>query len=83
VPRALLAGLDDAGWEIDTPATGWAIRDQVSRLGHFDDAAVRYATEPGGPRRWLRGATAVPVRVGLASPDRELRTWGPRSPRTA
>jgi hypothetical protein len=58
VLRALLAGLDDAGWEIDTPATGWAIRDQVSHLAHVDEAAVRSATEPGGPCRWLGGARA-------------------------
>jgi uncharacterized protein (TIGR03084 family) len=46
VLRALLADLDERGWLRDTPAAGWTIADQVSHLAHFDDAAVRSATEP-------------------------------------
>lgn len=46
VLRAMLAGLDDDGWEAPTPAVGWAIRDQVSHLAHYDEAALRSATEP-------------------------------------
>jgi uncharacterized protein (TIGR03084 family) len=46
VLRGLLARLDDAGWQTPTPAAGWAVRDQVSHLAHFDDVAVRAATEP-------------------------------------
>ena len=42
----LLADLDDEGWNMPTPATGWAIRDQVSHLAYFDDAAVMAAVEP-------------------------------------
>jgi uncharacterized protein (TIGR03084 family) len=44
--RVLLAELPDAGWEKATPAEGWAVRDQVSHLAHFDDAAVQSATDP-------------------------------------
>ncbi|GAA3223096.1 TIGR03084 family metal-binding protein [Pseudonocardia petroleophila] len=46
VLRVLLDDLDDAGWEAPTPAAGWAVRDQVSHLAHFDAAAVRSATDP-------------------------------------
>ncbi|WP_028922896.1 TIGR03084 family metal-binding protein [Pseudonocardia acaciae] len=46
--RALLAGLDPAGWELATPAEGWAVRDQVSHLAYFDDAAIRSAVDPDG-----------------------------------
>src|SRR5689334_10572809 len=42
----LLAGLDDAEWETPTPAPGWAIRDQVSHLAYFDEAATTAALEP-------------------------------------
>jgi uncharacterized protein (TIGR03084 family) len=42
----LLADLDDEGWNMPTPAAGWAIRDQVSHLAYFDDAAVMAAVEP-------------------------------------
>ncbi len=44
--RSLLAGLDEAGWRRDTPAPGWTVADQVSHLAHFDDVAVRSATDP-------------------------------------
>jgi uncharacterized protein (TIGR03084 family) len=42
----LLAPLAGAEWESPTPAEGWAVRDQVSHLAWFDDAAVRAATAP-------------------------------------
>jgi uncharacterized protein (TIGR03084 family) len=66
VLRALLADLDDAGWETATPATGWAIRDQVSHLAYFDDAAVRSATEPAAFAAELADAVAG----GTVDPDR-------------
>jgi len=42
----LLAGLRDDEWETPTPAEGWAVRDQVSHLAFFDEAAVVAATDP-------------------------------------
>jgi uncharacterized protein (TIGR03084 family) len=42
----LLAVLTSAQWELETPAKGWAIRDQVSHLAFFDESAVLAATEP-------------------------------------
>lgn len=48
--RSLIADLPDgsAGWDAPTPATGWAVRDQISHLAFFDDVAVRSATDPEG-----------------------------------
>ncbi|GAA2547225.1 TIGR03084 family metal-binding protein [Pseudonocardia hydrocarbonoxydans] len=65
VLRALLADLDDAGWEAPTPAAGWAVRDQVSHLAHFDDAAVQSATDPDA----FRAGLAALVESGI-DPDR-------------
>lgn len=42
----LLVGLTDDEWETATPAEGWAVRDQVSHLAFFDEAAVLAATDP-------------------------------------
>jgi uncharacterized protein (TIGR03084 family) len=42
----LVAGLDEDGLNQATPADGWAIRDQVSHLAFFDDAAVMAMTAP-------------------------------------
>ena len=36
---AMVAGLDDAAWEMETPAEGWNIRDQVGHLAFFDEQA--------------------------------------------
>ena len=36
----LLAGLAADGWGAATPAAGWSVRDQVTHLAFFDDAAL-------------------------------------------
>ncbi|MBW0104052.1 TIGR03084 family metal-binding protein [Pseudonocardia sp. KRD291] len=46
VLRDLLAPLQEHEWRLPTPAAGWSIGDQVSHLAHFDDVAVRSATDP-------------------------------------
>ncbi len=46
VTRALVAGLDEAGWHTPTPAAGWDIADQISHLAYFDDVAVQSAVRP-------------------------------------
>ena len=43
VTRALVAGLDEAGWHTPTPAAGWDIADQISHLAYFDEVTVRSA----------------------------------------
>src|SRR5579859_1337300 len=35
-----LSGLGEACWDAATPAAGWTIRDQVTHLAFFDDAAL-------------------------------------------
>jgi uncharacterized protein (TIGR03084 family) len=42
----LVSTLDEAGWARPTPAEGWAVRDQLSHLAYFDDAAVAAMTDP-------------------------------------
>ena len=44
----MLAPLPPGDWELPTPAAGWAVRDQVSHLAFFDEAATRAATDPDG-----------------------------------
>jgi uncharacterized protein (TIGR03084 family) len=63
--RGLLAPLDDAGWEAPTPAAGWAVRDQISHLAHFDDAALSSATDPETFTAQLAEASAA----GALDPD--------------
>ncbi|MGY1615481.1 TIGR03084 family metal-binding protein [Geodermatophilus sp. SYSU D00691] len=42
----VLSVLAEPDWARDTPAAGWTVRDQVTHLAFFDEAAVRAATEP-------------------------------------
>ena len=37
----VLDGLSGADWDTQTPAEGWSVRDQVSHLAYFDEAATR------------------------------------------
>lgn len=44
----LVAGLEVAAWDRPTPAEGWAVRDQISHLAHFDERATLAVTDPDG-----------------------------------
>src|SRR5262245_40470517 len=48
---AVLAGLRDADWDAPTPAAGWNVRDQVTHLAYFDDAAALSLRDPEAFRR--------------------------------
>jgi uncharacterized protein (TIGR03084 family) len=77
----ILAPLPAAAWDTATPAPGWAVRDQVSHLAWFDDAAARAVATPDDFR-----ATAAEAMAGAldtddiaarhhALPVPELREW--------
>lgn len=42
----LVAPLDEAGWNLPTPADDWAVRDQISHLWYFDQKAWLALTDP-------------------------------------
>ena len=58
VTRALVAGLDEAGWRTPTPAVGWDIADQISHLAYFDEVTVRSAVDPEQFKAELAAAEA-------------------------
>jgi uncharacterized protein (TIGR03084 family) len=62
---ALVAPLDERDWDRPTPAAGWAIRDQISHLAFFDDAARLAMTEPAA------FATLVEAALGAEDPMQE------------
>lgn len=61
----LLAPLSPVEWDTPTPAEGWAIRDQVSHLAWFDDAAVRAVTAPDD----FRAEVEIALRDGVDTDD--------------
>ena len=42
---AIVAGLDDPGWNIMTPADGWDIREQIRHLAYYENRARLAASE--------------------------------------
>lgn len=48
---ALLSGLRDSEWGAPTPADGWTVRDQVTHLAYFDDAAALSLRDPDAFRQ--------------------------------
>ncbi|MDA0634268.1 TIGR03084 family metal-binding protein [Nonomuraea sp. MCN248] len=76
--EALLDPLDPGDWERPTPAAGWAIRDQVSHLAWFDDAAHTAITDPASFRAQLADAAVTPDELAEQArgmPAGELRAW--------
>ncbi|MGN9844756.1 TIGR03084 family metal-binding protein [Nonomuraea sp. H19] len=75
--ETLLRPLRDEDFELATPAEGWAIRDQVSHLAWFDDAAARAATDPDGFHASLAGFRSVDDLAieARGMPPAELRAW--------
>jgi len=65
VTRALVAGLDEAGWHTPTPAAGWDIADQISHLAYFDEVTVQSALDPEQFKAGLAEAEAS----GGVNPD--------------
>ncbi len=71
VLEAMLVPLDEAGWDRPTPASRWAIRDQVSHLAYFDEAATSAATDP---TRFRADAADLMTR-GAGFPDEIARRY--------
>jgi hypothetical protein len=41
-----IADLDEAGWNTQTPAEGWTIKDQIRHLAHYEERARLAASDP-------------------------------------
>jgi uncharacterized protein (TIGR03084 family) len=72
----ILVPLDGAAWEAATPSPGWAIRDQVSHLAYFDEAAALAATDP----ERFRDEAATLLAAGAGFPDDIARQYRRLSP---
>ncbi|GGS69972.1 hypothetical protein GCM10010176_010690 [Nonomuraea spiralis] len=75
--EALLAPLRPAGWETPTPAEGWAVRDQVSHLAWFDDAAALAVTDPDAFLALVARTGSVDdlAEASRGLPPGELHAW--------
>lgn len=50
--------LEPGVWDVPTPAEGWTVRNQISHLAWFDDAATRAVTSPDAFRAEVRETLA-------------------------
>lgn len=78
----LVSDLGDADWDRPTPAPGWAVRDQISHLAFFDEAAVLAMSDPEAFEARARALITAPgdpmqehLDRGRAITGRELLAW--------
>ena len=76
--RDMLVPLDEADWEVATPASGWAIRDQISHLAYFDETAALAAADP----ERFRAEAAGLMQAGPGFPDEIARRYRDLPPAT-
>jgi uncharacterized protein (TIGR03084 family) len=57
---AVVANLPDPAWSNPTPAAGWDVRDSISHLCFFDEAATLALTDPAGFEALRRQLTTAP-----------------------
>jgi uncharacterized protein (TIGR03084 family) len=80
--EGLVAPLPEAAWDTPTPAEGWTIRDQISHLAFFDEAARTAITDPDAFTARLDEVLADPegfmdraVVRGRAMAPAQVLTW--------
>lgn len=50
---AVVANLDETGWETMTPSEGWDIKEQIRHLAYFEDRAKLSASNPKAFKQWF------------------------------
>jgi uncharacterized protein (TIGR03084 family) len=85
--RAVVAGLEEAGWRTPTPAAGWDVATQIAHLAWTDEMAVLATSAAAGDTGDWDAAVleaigdpegyvdAQAVAGGLASPSELLARW--------
>jgi uncharacterized protein (TIGR03084 family) len=78
---ALVAALGESDWDRATPADGWAVRDQISHLAYFDEAALLAMTDSAAFKTLVDAMLEASdpmqehLRRGRAMSGAELLTW--------
>lgn len=79
---AVVSSIRPAEWDVDTPAPGWTVRDQVSHLAFFDEQALLATTDPEAFLAALAAVTEAdafmndPLRSARAlRPEAVLEWW--------
>ncbi|MDQ3955708.1 MAG: TIGR03084 family metal-binding protein [Actinomycetota bacterium] len=78
----LVSEIDDAQWDVPTPAEGWTVRDQISHLAFFDEQAALAVSDPEAFAGTLEEIAADvgtymdrSISKGRAMPAPKVLTW--------
>ena len=71
VIEQMLAGRPDSDWDLPTPAEGWLVRDQISHLAYFDEAATESVVDP----EQFTAKAKEHIASGMDFPDRLVITY--------
>ena len=55
---AIVADLDEPGWNTMTPADGWNIREQIRHLAYYENRARLAASDQNAFKQWISIAQA-------------------------
>jgi uncharacterized protein (TIGR03084 family) len=72
----LLVPLPSASWDLDTPAAGWTIRDQISHLAFFDETGNLAATDADAFMASAKELQANPNGIDIATQKGREMTSG-------
>ena len=79
---AIVAALDESGWNAMTPAEGWTVKDQIRHLAYYDERAKLAVSEPEAFGQHLADITRDPEghretleKVGKELAVAELLNW--------
>jgi uncharacterized protein (TIGR03084 family) len=76
--HSFVTGLDEAGWNLMTPAEGWRIRDQIAHLAYFDDMCALAVSDAEAFSRERQRADADPDAYGRAALLKGAEMSGPQ-----
>jgi uncharacterized protein (TIGR03084 family) len=86
---AIVAVLDESGWNVMTPAEGWTVKDQIRHLAYYDERARLAVTAPEAFEQHLADITRDPEghretleKVGKELAVAELLNWWRQERRT-
>ena len=60
---AVVADLDEAGWQTMTPAEGWDIKEQIRHLAYFENRALLSASNPKAFKQWFEEMLQYPDKM--------------------
>jgi uncharacterized protein (TIGR03084 family) len=69
---AVVAGLTDGQWRLETPSAGWTVADQIGHLTYYDGAAATAIEDPPAFKRSVAELLSDPGRIDDLTLHRHL-----------